>query len=65
MMVDNTIRCSSCCYLGENIDDEKICRRHAPVPDPESGPHVTWPLVRPDHDWCGEHPVMQKERDEP
>ena len=57
-MPDTTdFHCRTCIYLGINQYDDKVCRRHAPVPDPTES-SVLWPQVDPDHDWCGEHPMI-------
>ena len=49
--------CGTCKFIGEK-NKLPICRKMPP----SAGPSHNWPLVDPEKDWCGKHPVMQKKK---
>ena len=65
----NGLVCHDCIYFGATVYSRFVdkqdgiyashgeCRKNPPVPaiDGDGEAQSSWPTVRPDEDWCGEH----------
>ena len=57
------IRCINCIYCGLHSNrTQPICRCHPPIAESLAEKCYSWPIVNPQHDYCGEFCTSDSER---